>query len=324
MKGLLIGRFQPFHKGHLEAVKQILEECDSLIIGVGSAQEQRTKRNPLSGGERITMIDRVLHGRDMDSVEMFPIPDLNCHPAWPYYVETILPDFQKVYGNSEVVLDLFDKIGHDTGKIEQVNREDYSGTEIRKRMRNGKDWKGLVPREVSEYLEEIEMEKRLDTPLETDTQTEKRAAHLLTKNDKSISVAESCTGGMIANRLTDVPGSSNYFMAGLVTYSNEAKMDLLGVDTEAIKEEGAVSGEVAEQMADGVRKNRGTDIGLASTGIAGPGGGSEEKPVGTVYMGFSTSEKTESKLFQFPGDRKDVKEQTSEKALRWIIEYLES
>ncbi len=324
MKGLFIGRFQPFHKGHLEAVKKILNECDSLILGIGSAQEKRTMSNPLSGGERITMIKEVLENREMESVELFPIPDLNCHPAWPYYVESILPEFEKVYGNSEVVLDLFDKIGHETGKIEQINRKKYSGTEIRRRIREDEEWRNLVPEEVAEYLEENNMGKRLEPTLDIDSESEKRAAHLLTKNDKTIAVAESCTGGLIANRLTNIPGSSDYFTAGLVTYSNKAKMELLGVDREAIEEKGAVSSEVAEQMAEGVRKDRGTDIGLASTGIAGPGGGSEEKPVGTVYMGVSTKKKTESRLFHFSGDRKNVKEQTSEKALRWIIEHLKN
>ena len=323
MKGLFIGRFQPFHNGHLEAVKQIMEECDSLMIGVGSAQESRTEANPLSGGERITMIRRVLEDRDIDSVEIHPIPDLNCHPAWPYYVEAILPDFGKVYGNSEIVLDLFDGIGHDTGSIKQIEREKFSGTEIRKRMKEKENWEELVPEEVKDYLEDIDMETRLRPRIETDADTEKRAAHLLTKNDKTISVAESCTGGLISNRLTSVPGSSRYFIAGLVTYSNDSKIELLDVDEDIIEEKGAVSAEVAMQMAEGVRINRDTDIGMASTGIAGPGGGSEEKPVGTVHIGFSTREKTESRSFRFSGNRKEVKEQTSEKVLRWIVEELE-
>jgi len=323
MKGLFIGRFQPFHNGHLEAVKQIMEECDSLIIGVGSAQEARTEVNPFSGGERITMIERVLESRGFNSVVVHPIPDLNCHPAWPYYVEAILPDFGKVYGNSEVVLDLFDGIGHDTGSIKQVDRGKLSGTEIRKRMKKGENWEELVPEEVRVYLGDVDMEERLKPRIETDAESEKRAAHLLTKNDKSISVAESCTGGSISNRLTSVPGSSRYFIAGLVTYSNDSKIDLLDVDEEVIEERGAVSAEVAMQMAEGVRINRDTDIGMASTGIAGPGGGSEEKPVGTVHIGFSTREKTESRSFRFSGNRKEVKEQTSEKVLRWIIEELE-
>ncbi|MFP4143373.1 MAG: nicotinamide-nucleotide adenylyltransferase [Thermoplasmata archaeon] len=324
MKALFIGRFQPFHNGHIEAIDQIMEESTSLIIGVGSAQEKRTQSNPLSGGERISMIKKVTESRDIGPIEIYPIPDLNCHPAWAYYVETILPSFEKVYGNSEVVLELFDYIGYKTGSIAQVDRETLSGTEIRRRIREEEEWEDLVPEEVRDYLGGIDMKERLKPKIDIESETEKRAAHLLTKSDKTISVAESCTGGMISNRLTAVPGSSNYFIAGLVTYSNDSKIDLLEVDEKVIKEKGAVSTEVARQMAEGVRKNRDSDIGLASTGIAGPGGGSEEKPVGTVHLGFSTSSGTESKSFQFSGNRREVKEQTSEKALEWIIEYLES
>ncbi|MGM0404950.1 MAG: CinA family protein [Thermoplasmatota archaeon] len=155
------------------------------------------------------------------------------------------------------------------------------------------------------------------------SETEKKAAHLLTKNDHTISTAESCTGGLIAHRLTNVPGSSMYFLSGLVTYSNEAKIEHLGVDKSDLHEKGAVSAEVASQMAEGVRRKMGTDIGLATSGIAGPGGGTEEKPVGTVYMALSDKERVQSKKFHFSGNRWEVKEQTSEKALQWIIEYFE-
>ncbi|MFP3871966.1 MAG: nicotinamide-nucleotide adenylyltransferase [Candidatus Natronoplasma sp.] len=321
MKSLFIGRFQPFHKGHLSAVKQILRASDSLIIGVGSAQKHRKEEDPLTGGERITMIKKVLEEERIDDVEIYPIPDLECHPAWPYYVEAILPEFQKVFGNSHTVLKLFEKVGYETQELERIERDRYSGTEIRKRIREGGDWKDLVPKAVVEYLEEIDMEERMKPVIGVRSETEKQAAHLLTKNDMTISTAESCTGGLIGNRLTDVPGSSAYFIAGLITYSNEAKVDLLGVNPGAIEEKGAVSAEVAEQMAEGVRKKLQTDIGLATTGIAGPGGGSKEKPVGTVYMALSTAEKTENRLFNFGGDRRDVKKQTSEKALEWIIEH---
>ncbi len=294
-----------------------------MIIGIGSAQKKRTAPNPLSGGERITMVKRVLQKRELGPVEIYPIPDLDCHPAWPYYVEAILPEFEKIYGNSEVVLDLFHGIGYETGKIKQVKREKYSGTEIRKKMEAGEEWKDLVPKEVADYLEELDMDERLKPTIAVKSETEKEAAHLLTRKNKTIATAESCTGGLIANRLTDVPGSSNYFMAGLVTYSNKAKRELLGVDDDVIKEKGAVSSPVAEQMAEGVRKDRRTDLGLATTGTAGPGGGTEEKPVGTVYIALSSKRNTESRLFHFSGDRQEVKDQISEEALEWIIETLE-
>ncbi|HWW75015.1 MAG TPA: competence/damage-inducible protein A, partial [Pyrinomonadaceae bacterium] len=117
----------------------------------------------------------------------------------------------------------------------------------------------------------------------------------------TLATAESCTGGLVAHRLTEVPGSSNYFTEGVVTYSNEAKTRLLGVPAELIEAHGAVSAEVAEAMAVGVKQRAGTDFGLSVTGIAGPGGGSEEKPVGLVYVALADDAHTEHKRLMLPG-----------------------
>ena len=113
---------------------------------------------------------------------------------------------------------------------------------------------------------------------------------LLSEQGRSVAVAESCTGGLIAHRFTDVPGSSEYFLGGVVAYSNEAKHSLLGVPENLLMEHGAVSEPVARSMAEGVRERFNADIGVATTGISGPGGGSEEKPVGLVYVAIAWSE----------------------------------
>jgi len=131
----------------------------------------------------------------------------------------------------------------------------------------------------------------------------------------TLSVAESCTGGLIAERLTNVPGSSKYFIEGLVTYSNESKTRLLGVDKKLIREFGAVSQQVARDMARGVRHRAKTDFGLAVTGIAGPDGGSEEKPVGLVYIALADDAHTEHKRFILPGDRELIRWRASQAAL---------
>ncbi|MBD0369827.1 MAG: competence/damage-inducible protein A [Pyrinomonadaceae bacterium] len=131
----------------------------------------------------------------------------------------------------------------------------------------------------------------------------------------TLAVAESCTGGLISQRLTEVPGSSVYFIEGVVTYSNEAKTRALGVDAELIERHGAVSAEVAEAMAEGVRHRAGTDFGLAVTGIAGPGGGTEEKPVGLVYIALSDDAHTEHRKLQLPGDRHLIRWRSSQAAL---------
>ena len=148
-------------------------------------------------------------------------------------------------------------------------------------------------------------------------------AEKLTDKKLTIAVAESCTGGLIADRLTDVSGSSVYFNRGLVTYSNEAKISLLGVPADIIEKHGAVSEETARLMAEGVRKLAGTDLGLSSTGIAGPTGGSKEKPVGTVYIALSDANETVCRHYQFRWDRKRNKQVSSETALMMLKNYLQ-
>jgi len=137
----------------------------------------------------------------------------------------------------------------------------------------------------------------------------------LSMTEFTLAVAESCTGGLIAQRLTSIPGSSKYFIEGVVTYSNESKTRVLGVDKKVIKEFGAVSQQVARDMARGVRHKAKTDFGLAVTGIAGPGGGTEEKPVGLVYIALADDAHTEHKRFVIPGDRELIRWRASQAAL---------
>lgn len=137
----------------------------------------------------------------------------------------------------------------------------------------------------------------------------------LTLGGYTLAVAESCTGGLIAQRLTDVPGSSKFFTEGAITYSNEAKTRTLGVDAKLILEHGAVSAPVAEAMAEGIRISANTDFGLAVTGIAGPGGGSEEKPVGLVFIALADDVQTQHRRLQIPGDRQLVRWRASQAAL---------
>jgi nicotinamide-nucleotide amidase len=145
---------------------------------------------------------------------------------------------------------------------------------------------------------------------------------LLIQKSLTISVAESCTGGLIGHMITSIPGSSAYFMGGIISYSNQAKCDLLSVSPDTLKQYGAVSGETAREMAKGVKERFNTNIGLSVTGIAGPDGGSKEKPVGTVYMGFMFDSKPISIRYLFTGTREQIKQQTAETALENIRRYL--
>jgi len=140
-------------------------------------------------------------------------------------------------------------------------------------------------------------------------------ADLLKINNLTISTAESCTGGLLGNLLTDIPGSSDYFLRGVISYSNESKSELLGVDADLFDTVGSVSKEVVEQMATGIRKISSTDIGIGISGIAGPGGGSKEKPVGTVYIGVDYMNSVYSYRYNFHGTRKDIKLSSAKYAL---------
>ena len=138
---------------------------------------------------------------------------------------------------------------------------------------------------------------------------------LLRERGLTIAVAESCTGGLLASRLTDVPGSSDYVERGVVCYSNRSKTELVGVPEELIREHGAVSEPVARAMADGVRERAGTSIGIGVTGIAGPGGGTPQKPVGTVAIAVVADDEARVRTFQFIGGREMVKFQAAQAAL---------
>ncbi|MGA9349576.1 MAG: CinA family protein [Anaerolineae bacterium] len=147
---------------------------------------------------------------------------------------------------------------------------------------------------------------------------------LLTEQGLTIAVAESCTGGLIAHRLTNVSGSSAYFMGGVVAYSNEVKEQVLGVSGETLSVHGAVSEECAREMARGARRLFGTDVAISSTGIAGPTGGTPQKPVGLVYMALAAQDIERCERHLWRGDRLENKRQTCEAALEMLCQYLEA
>ena len=146
----------------------------------------------------------------------------------------------------------------------------------------------------------------------------------LKRKKLTIATAESCTGGLIGHTFTNVSGSSENFERGIIAYSNKAKIELLGVSESTLEEHGAVSKEVAEAMAEGVRKRSKVDIGISTTGIAGPLGGTKEKPVGLVYIAISTEKNIVVKKFIFTGNRIQNKESTCNVALNVLLEILTS
>jgi len=151
---------------------------------------------------------------------------------------------------------------------------------------------------------------------------EEVVARLLTEKKLTVATAESCTGGLLAKRLTDVPGSSAYMERGVVTYSNQSKQELLSVPAKTISGQGAVSKETAQAMAEGIRWNAKTDLGVSVTGIAGPTGGTPAKPVGLVYIGLATPAGVTVKGYNFPGGRDAIRFATSQRALDLVRRYL--
>lgn len=151
-----------------------------------------------------------------------------------------------------------------------------------------------------------------------DTTLEETVAKLLVKNNMTIAVSESCTGGMVSSKLIDYPGISQSFIEGCVTYSNEAKMNRLGVKKETLDKYGAVSSETAIEMAVGIAKNLNTNIGLSTTGVAGPGGGTDEKPVGLVYIGIYINGDVKVKKCNFSGSRDKIRSRATNEALNLL------
>jgi len=153
-------------------------------------------------------------------------------------------------------------------------------------------------------------------------QREKLIGNLLRRKGWTLSIAESCTGGLICDRITNISGSSDYFMGGMVTYSNESKAEHLGISLNYIKRHGAVSQQVARKMAQGVRKAFHTTFGLSTTGVAGPTGGTKRSPVGRVFIGLSDGKRTCVKKLDLKGSRREIKKESTQEALQFFYERL--
>jgi nicotinamide-nucleotide amidase len=156
------------------------------------------------------------------------------------------------------------------------------------------------------------------------TDLTKTLAEILLSRNWTVSLAESCTGGLVCATLTELAGSSEWFERGYITYSNEAKTESLNVPAVLIESHGAVSEQVAKAMAEGARILSGSNVAISITGIAGPSGGSAEKPVGTVCFGWATENQTLTKTIHFDGDRQAVRQQAAEFALTELIALLRS
>ena len=159
-RAFYIGRFQPFHRGHHKVISEIAKEVDELIIGIGSAQMSHTPENPFTAGERIMMISRGLKDLDL-AYYVIPIPDIYRNAIWVSHVVSMTPPFSRVYSNNPLVSRLFIEKGYEVKYSPMYNREEYSGTEIRRRILANEKWEKLVPKAVIEVIDEIKGVERL-------------------------------------------------------------------------------------------------------------------------------------------------------------------
>ncbi len=161
MNGLFIGRFQPFHLGHLEAVKFGLLYVENLWIGIGSSNKSNEKRNPFSADERKEMILSSLENTMLKRIKIFYVPDIDDHEKWTYHIDSIVPKYEIVFSNDDFTLTLYQKRGIKTMKVPLKEREKFSGTYIREMIATGKNWKEFVSEGTKNVLLKIDAERRL-------------------------------------------------------------------------------------------------------------------------------------------------------------------
>lgn len=169
-RGLYVGRFQPFHLGHLSAIKGVLKEVHELVIVIGSAQYSHDFNNPFTAGERLVMVRRALEESGVDSkrVWIVPVPDVHLHMMWVSSVEGYTPHFDVVYSNEPLTRRLFMESGYEVKPIRLFERKEYSSTEIREKMVKDQDWEKFVPKSVATFIEEIDGLNRLKDLTKTD------------------------------------------------------------------------------------------------------------------------------------------------------------
>ena len=162
-RGLYVGRFQPFHLGHLEAIKEVLKDSNELVIVIGSAQYSHNIHNPFTAGERLVMIRRSLQEAGLDGSKLWivPVPDVHLHMLWVAALEGYTPRFNTVYSNEPLTRRLFMEAGYKVESIKFFQRKEFTSTLVRERMLGDQNWKALVPKSVADFISEIDGVNRL-------------------------------------------------------------------------------------------------------------------------------------------------------------------
>lgn len=161
MRGLMVGRFQPLHKGHLAVIREVLKKVDELIVVIGSSEESHTEKNPFTAGERFQMLLASVTLEERARLIIIPVRDVNRYSVWVNHVESYVPPFDVVFSNSDLTRSLFKDSGYSVSRTKAYNPGEYSATEIRRRIVKGGKWKHLVPAPVASFLDAIDARQRL-------------------------------------------------------------------------------------------------------------------------------------------------------------------
>ena len=161
MRGLLVGRFQPFHKGHLSVIREALKKVDDLIVVIGSAEDSHTDKNPFTAGERFQMLLSSLTLEERKRIIIIPLRDVNRFSVWVNHIESYVPPFDVVFSNSDLTRSLFSQAGYEVAITKAYSPKEYSATEIRRRIVAGEKWRHLVPQPVARMLEALDVKQRL-------------------------------------------------------------------------------------------------------------------------------------------------------------------
>lgn len=292
---------------------EVIEGAEILVNGRGTAPGQRLEHRRADGGSTMVFLlpgpPRELKGMIADHLEPF-LAERQGEAASEGVERRVVKVASLAESDVEQrIAPVYERFGHDAIAVLASPGEIRVEALARGAVDGRRAILDAMAADLRRTIGSAVFTDREEVDLETATGEALVAAGL------AVVTAESCTGGWLAQRLTRVAGSSAFFLGGAVTYSNELKSELLGVDPELIESRGAVSEEVARAMASGALERLGGDLAVGITGVAGPGGGTEEKPVGTVHMALAGPDRVDHWLLRFPGDRERVRRMTTQVAL---------
>lgn len=313
---LIIGRFQPFHSGHLAIIKKYYAKGFFIKIVIGSSQKAHQRDNPFTDDERVEMIKKALDASNISDYEIISIPDVPNDKEWVDLVKkktspvdvlfTGNPWVKKLFRNESVDLHEYDER---FDRIKGIKAKD-----IRKNLLNSKSSKGL-PKAVFDHLKIIRAFDRLKEMHDS----RKKVHYLLNTNKLTICTAESCTGGAISRALVSYSGASNFFKGGVVAYSPRIKNELLNVKKETISGKGLVSEDTAIEMALGALELFSTDYAISTTGYADPA----DKESGKVFIAAASKREVFAKEYFFKmNDRNKIIDKATKEAIKLLYELL--